>query len=143
NAETDCVSGANPIQAYPANASLIPNNPLSAFDGESIAGGWRFTASDNVGSDTGTLISWCLAAVSAPAPTDTPTPTATPTSLPTDTPTVTPTDTPTATPTNTATPTPTVTPSNTPTATPTATPTTTPTATPKPTYYSYLPFVLR
>ena len=107
NAETDCVSGANPIQAYPANASLIPNNPLSAFDGENIAGGWRFTASDNVGSDTGTLISWCLAAVSAPAPTDTPTPTATPTSLPTDTPTVTPTDTPTATPTNTATPTPT------------------------------------
>ena len=29
------------------------------------------------------------------------------------------------------------------TPTPTATPTTTPTATPKPTYYSYLPFVLR
>jgi hypothetical protein len=45
------------------------------------------------------------------------------------------------------TPTPTATPTTTPTATatatPTATPTTTPTATPKPTYYSYLPFVLR
>jgi len=110
NAETGCVSGSNPIQAYPANAALIPNNPLSAFDGESIAGGWQFTAADFVSIDTGKLISWCLAVVAGPAPTDTPTPTATPTSLPTDTPTATPTDTPTATPTNTATPTPTTVP---------------------------------
>ncbi len=99
NAETGCVSGSNPIQAYPANASLIPNNPLAAFDSESIAGVWQFSASDNAGSDTGRLISWCLAAVSGPAPTETPTPTATATALPTDTPTATPTPTSTPVPT--------------------------------------------
>ena len=37
-----------------------PNNPLSAFDGQAASGTWTLNASDRVGSDTGTLNTWCL-----------------------------------------------------------------------------------
>jgi hypothetical protein len=42
------------------NGVFIPNNLLSAFDGESVAGTWELTVSDNRTSNTGTLIEWCL-----------------------------------------------------------------------------------
>lgn len=39
---------------------LIPQEPLSAFDGEDLAGEWTLNVSDNAGQDTGTLDEWCL-----------------------------------------------------------------------------------
>lgn len=38
--------------------SFIPNNALSAFDGESTIGNWELTVSDRAGSYSGTLNSW-------------------------------------------------------------------------------------
>lgn len=110
SAETGCVSSGDlsPIAAYPPGAALIPNNPLSAFDGETLAGAWRMTVSDNAQGDTGGLNAWCMAAIQVIPPTDTPTPTSTATATPTNTPmpaaTTTHTPSPTATPTATATP---------------------------------------
>jgi subtilisin-like proprotein convertase family protein len=43
-----------------ASGSFTPNNPLSAFDGESSMGDWTLTVSDNAGGDTGTLNTWGL-----------------------------------------------------------------------------------
>jgi subtilisin-like proprotein convertase family protein len=123
--------GTSPVETTcnappPALAgNLIPNSPLSAFDGMSIEGTWRLTCSDNAAQDIGTLDSWCLVATLGGD---------TPTATPTEAPTATPADTPTATVTPTATNTPTATPTDAPTATateaPTATPTDEPTATP-------------
>ncbi|MEW5986154.1 MAG: proprotein convertase P-domain-containing protein [Chloroflexota bacterium] len=90
-----------------------PNNPLTVFDDEDLSGLWALTVSDNVGGDTGTLLTWCLDpflfATPTPTPTNTPSPTATdtPTATPTNTPTATATHTPSPTPTNTFTPSPT------------------------------------
>ncbi len=44
----------------------IPNNPLAAFSGESIAGTWELTVSDAAAQDTGTLDEWCLLVVPEP-----------------------------------------------------------------------------
>jgi subtilisin-like proprotein convertase family protein len=53
--EDECGAGTPTIAG-----SFMPNNPLSAFDTEDLAGTWRITASDNAGGDTGTLNEWCL-----------------------------------------------------------------------------------
>ena len=37
-----------------------PNEPLSAFAGESIRGTWQLQVSDNAEFDIGTLNHWCL-----------------------------------------------------------------------------------
>ena len=42
------------------NGVLAPQQPLAAFNGESLGGTWRLSASDNAGFDTGTLDEWCL-----------------------------------------------------------------------------------
>ncbi|MEW5985891.1 MAG: choice-of-anchor Q domain-containing protein [Chloroflexota bacterium] len=42
------------------SGSLIPNSPLSAFDGEDLSGTWRLTAADVVANDVGTLVEWCV-----------------------------------------------------------------------------------
>jgi hypothetical protein len=47
---------------------LRPNESLSGFDGESLAGTWRLTVSDVVGNDTGALVRWCLVAGSPGPP---------------------------------------------------------------------------
>ncbi|PQB05324.1 hypothetical protein BST85_10830 [Aureitalea marina] len=39
---------------------VIPQEALTAFDGESTLGDWTLTISDNAGGDTGTLDSWTL-----------------------------------------------------------------------------------
>jgi subtilisin-like proprotein convertase family protein len=39
---------------------LIPNSPLSAFDGESLAGTWTLTVTDSAAPDTGTINDWAL-----------------------------------------------------------------------------------
>jgi hypothetical protein len=48
------ISGSAP-GGDPPSSSL-----LAAFDGESLAGTWRLTASDHIGGDTGTVNVWCL-----------------------------------------------------------------------------------
>jgi subtilisin-like proprotein convertase family protein len=118
---------------------LSPNDPLSAFDEESLAGTWTLNVSDHALTDLGTLDAWCLVYGSGLPETPTVTPTTTPTFL-TSTPTQTRTNTSTeptltVTPTRTITPTfPTLTATRTATITPTGpTPTSTQTATVTPT----------
>jgi hypothetical protein len=79
--------------------------------------------------------------VPLPTATATPSPTGTPTETPTPSPTATPTSIPTetATPTSVSTATPTVTPTSTPTETPTATAS----PTPGPSYFAFMPMVVR
>ncbi|MEK6676289.1 MAG: IPTL-CTERM sorting domain-containing protein [Planctomycetota bacterium] len=40
--------------------NYVPQNPLSAFDGQNISGAWTITVADQVGSDVGTLVEWSL-----------------------------------------------------------------------------------
>ncbi|MCO7227278.1 fibronectin type III domain-containing protein [Pleionea sp. CnH1-48] len=56
SAENDCTSP----NAYPADAVLIPNDALAAFNGEDLAGEWRVFVSDNAFADTGTFNEFCL-----------------------------------------------------------------------------------
>jgi subtilisin-like proprotein convertase family protein len=53
---------ANPISAgaAPFTGSFRPEQPLSAADGPSGAGNWRFKAVDGAPQDTGTINSWTL-----------------------------------------------------------------------------------
>ena len=53
--EDQCAGSAPTI-----NGTFIPNNLLSAFDGEDVSGTWQLTVSDNRVNNTGTLIEWCL-----------------------------------------------------------------------------------
>ena len=40
--------------------ALIPTEPLSAFDGQALAGTWRLQVTDRATVDTGALVEWCL-----------------------------------------------------------------------------------
>ncbi len=117
NLDDEATPGAWPCPPI-GGGTYQPNNPLSAFDGQSSNGTWTLTVNDNFNQDGGSLNSWSLEICAIPSNpvTATPTPTAT--------------DIPTATPTSTATATPTSTPTATPIATATATPTATPVSTP-------------
>ncbi len=89
-----------PVEIMCANAPAlfgepVPNNPLSALDGENLSGTWRLTVSDNAGADTGVVNEWCLLPTASGGPTPTPTATATATATPTQVPTATPTQPPT------------------------------------------------
>ncbi|MEM7705433.1 MAG: Ig-like domain-containing protein [Pseudomonadota bacterium] len=58
-------SATRPVEdvcdASPAIAgSVSPQEPLTTFNGESAAGNWVLTVSDNAALDTGTLDTWCL-----------------------------------------------------------------------------------
>jgi serine protease len=59
--EGQCAAGTPTI-----NGSFSPNQPLSAFNGESLAGTWRLNVSDRAGGDTGTLSAWCLLPTAPP-----------------------------------------------------------------------------
>lgn len=53
-AETQCLN-------LPAlSGRLVPNNPLSAFVGQSAAGNWQLRVSDRANNQTGTFRRWCL-----------------------------------------------------------------------------------
>lgn len=54
--EAQCAGTAPTI-----NGTFSPNNPLSVFDGQSLAGTWQIKVADVAGIDTGTLTQWCLA----------------------------------------------------------------------------------
>jgi subtilisin-like proprotein convertase family protein len=43
-----------------ANADSDARDPLSRFDGKSIAGTWRLNVVDNELANAGTLVHWCL-----------------------------------------------------------------------------------
>ena len=58
-AEDDWSSGE---PAYIVCGHYQPNNVLSAFDGESLAGTWRLTVTDVFSPDPGTLVAWSLRA---------------------------------------------------------------------------------
>lgn len=63
--EDQCASSTPTIAG-----TFIPNNPLSAFDGESIGGTWRLTVFDWATLDVGTLNMWCLLPTTGPADSD-------------------------------------------------------------------------
>jgi subtilisin-like proprotein convertase family protein len=108
--ENECDGDAPTI-----SGSFVPNESLSAFDGEGIAGSWTIHVFDHNAADEGTLDGWAL----IPSLKGAPTPTATPTPTDTRAPTATSTGLPAATPTATSTvalphpPTPTHTPTST------------------------------
>ena len=57
------------------SGSLSPNNALSAFDGQAVAGTWELTIDDAYPADSGTLNEWCLVAdLGSAPPTNTPVP---------------------------------------------------------------------
>lgn len=56
---------ADPVEEQCAESpaiggTVIPHTPLSAFDGENLAGNWKLTVIDSETLDTGTLVKWCL-----------------------------------------------------------------------------------
>jgi lysyl endopeptidase len=67
--------GTGPVEAACATnpaigGTLIPQQALSAFDGQDLSGSWTLTASDNAGSDTGSMVEFCLLPVLDQAPND-------------------------------------------------------------------------
>ncbi len=48
----------SPLMVSPPN--YVPQNPLSAFDGQNSAGAWTITVSDNAGADLGSIVQWSL-----------------------------------------------------------------------------------
>ncbi len=55
--ESLCGSGSTVPTSPP---TFVPNNPLSAFDGQSISGTWQVIVYDQLAGDVGTLNSFCL-----------------------------------------------------------------------------------
>lgn len=53
-------SGVALVCATPTAGIYLPDNPLSAFDGEFFDGDWTLTVTDGFGGDDGTLDQWCL-----------------------------------------------------------------------------------
>ncbi|MGB1216230.1 MAG: proprotein convertase P-domain-containing protein [Saprospiraceae bacterium] len=52
--------GTTLVCAAPTTGIYIPDNALSAFDGETLDGTWTLSVADDAGGDQGTLIEWCL-----------------------------------------------------------------------------------
>lgn len=59
--EDECAGAVPTIEG-----TFTPNQLLSAFDGEDLAGDWTLVVDDAVGADTGTLVEWCLVSGVAP-----------------------------------------------------------------------------
>ncbi len=47
---------------------LAPEQPLSAFNGQNLAGDWTLNVSDNAGIDTGAITKWCIVPDVTPLP---------------------------------------------------------------------------
>ena len=67
-AEDECSTPAPAL-----GGALLPNEALTAFDGENILGTWSLTAKDANPGDTGSLDEWCLVVNDPPPPPVTPT----------------------------------------------------------------------
>ncbi len=53
--EGQCAAGVPTI-----SGTFTPNNPLSGFDGQSLAGNWTLRVADRRNQNTGTFNEWCL-----------------------------------------------------------------------------------
>jgi len=53
------------------DGTFTPDNPLSVFDGEELAGSWTLNASDNASIDVGTINEWCILSALQATATDT------------------------------------------------------------------------
>ena len=73
----------NECSVSPAAISgiYIPNQPMSWFDGDSVAGQWRLNVSDRSSASTGNLNGWCILATISENP-EPPTPTPPPPDVP-------------------------------------------------------------
>ncbi len=65
--DDDSVTPVEGVCANPADPTIgagpfSPNNPLSAFNAESLAGDWTLSISDNANNDDGTVNEWCVIA---------------------------------------------------------------------------------
>ena len=58
--ETTCLAAVPTIAGDLVGGDPASTSLLAAFDGESFAGDWTLTVSDNAGGDTGILNEWCL-----------------------------------------------------------------------------------
>jgi hypothetical protein len=54
-AQTGCAAGTPTM-----NGAFVPQQALSAFNGQPANGTWRLTVDDNFPDDTGSLVSWCV-----------------------------------------------------------------------------------
>jgi subtilisin-like proprotein convertase family protein len=63
--EDSCTGSGGPI-----TGTFSPNNPLSAFNGESTLGDWTLTVVDNSGGDTGSLDNWGITYTYPPTTTE-------------------------------------------------------------------------
>ncbi|MBI2382035.1 MAG: proprotein convertase P-domain-containing protein [Gammaproteobacteria bacterium] len=58
--------GARPVETTcdttgaALSGALVPEQPLTALDGKSLAGAWELNVSDQAAIDTGKLVQWCL-----------------------------------------------------------------------------------
>ena len=60
NDEGDFPVGSACINPIAIEGNLIPEQPLSVYDGGASAGEWTLTVVDDLGGDTGTLNEWCV-----------------------------------------------------------------------------------
>jgi len=60
NDEGDFAVGSACINPIAIEGNLIPEQPLSVYDGGASAGEWTLTVVDDLGGDTGTLNEWCV-----------------------------------------------------------------------------------
>lgn len=66
--ENQCTTSGNTAPPpYAIDGTYIPNNALSALDGDSFSGNWNLTVSDSASPDSGTLTEWCLITSGLPA----------------------------------------------------------------------------
>ena len=56
--EAQCAAGTPTI-----NGTFQPNNPLAAFNGQTLGGTWRLNVSDNEAKDFGSVVQWGLSIV--------------------------------------------------------------------------------
>ncbi len=60
NDEGDFLAAAACIAPVGIEGNLIPEQPLSVYDGSASNGEWTLSITDDAGGDTGTLNEWCL-----------------------------------------------------------------------------------
>lgn len=65
---TNSVENECEMVAPAITGTAMPQEPLSAFDGEDINGMWQLSVTDNESADEGQLVSWCLQPRMAPEP---------------------------------------------------------------------------
>lgn len=60
NDEGNAAVGTSCVEPVGIEGNTIPDTALSAYDGSEASGEWTLSITDDAGSDTGTLNTWCL-----------------------------------------------------------------------------------